>query len=39
LVNNILLGVIFAEFVADITFYVPTIIAYELSKKELRSFE
>lgn len=38
-VNDISLGVILAKFAADITFYVPAIIAYELSKKKLRSFE
>lgn len=38
-VNDISLGVIIAKFAADITFYVPAIIAYELSKKKLRSFE
>lgn len=38
-VNNISLGVIIAKFAADISFYVPAIIAYELSKKKLRSFD
>jgi uncharacterized YccA/Bax inhibitor family protein len=38
-VNDISMGVIIAKFAADITFYVPAIIAYELSKKKLRSFE
>lgn len=38
-VNDITLGVVMAKFTADITFYVPAIIAYELSKKKLRSFE
>lgn len=38
-VNDISLGVILAKFAADITFYVPAIIAYELSKKKLRSFD
>ncbi len=38
-VNDISLGVIIAKFAADITFYVPAIISYELSKKKLRSFE
>lgn len=38
-VNDISLGVIIAKFTADITFYVPAIIAYELSKKKLRNFE
>lgn len=38
-VNDISLGVILAKFAADITFYVPAIIAYELSKKKLRTFD
>ncbi len=38
-INDISLGVIIAKFVADITFYVPAIISYELSKKKLRSFK
>lgn len=38
-VDDISLGVIIAKFAADITFYVPAIIAYELSKKKFRSFE
>lgn len=38
-VNDISLGVIIAKFAADITFYVPAIISYELSKKKLRRFE
>jgi hypothetical protein len=37
--NDIFLGVILAKFAADITFYVPAIIAFELTKKKLRSFE
>ncbi len=37
--NDITLGIIIAKFAADITFYGPAIIAYELSKKKLRSFE
>lgn len=32
-------GVIIAKFAADITFYIPAIISYELSKKRLRDFE
>ena len=37
--GNLSLGVIVAKFTADITFYVPAIISYELSKKKLRNFE
>ncbi|MCU0468440.1 MAG: hypothetical protein MUF58_07550 [Arcicella sp.] len=32
-------GVVIAKFAADITFYVPAIVSYELSKKRLRNFE
>lgn len=38
-VNDIWLGIILAKILADITFYIPAIIAYEYSKKELRKFE
>ena len=38
-VNNLSLGIILAKFAADITFYVPAIISYELSKEKLRGFE
>ncbi|WP_394993681.1 hypothetical protein [Emticicia sp.] len=38
-VNEIWLGIILAKIIADITFYVPAIIAYEYSKKKLRNFE
>lgn len=38
-IKDISIGIIIAKFAADITFYVPAIIAYELSKKKLRSFE
>jgi hypothetical protein len=31
-------GVVVAKFAADVTFYVPAIISYELSKKKLRKF-
>jgi hypothetical protein len=31
-------GVLLAKFAADVTFYVPAIISYELSKKKLRKF-
>ncbi len=37
--DNLSLGVIVAKFAADITFYVPAIISYEMSKKKLRKFE
>jgi hypothetical protein len=38
-VNELSWGVVIAKFTADITFYVPTIVSYELSKKKLRNFE
>jgi hypothetical protein len=38
-VGNLSLGVVIAKFAADITFYIPAIISYELSKKQLRRFE
>ncbi|UPL48023.1 hypothetical protein [Hymenobacter sublimis] len=31
-------GVLLAKFAADVTFYIPAIISYELSKKRLRNF-
>jgi hypothetical protein len=31
-------GVLVAKFAADVTFYVPAIISYELTKKKLRKF-
>lgn len=31
-------GILVAKFAADITFYVPAIIGYELSKRKLRKF-
>jgi hypothetical protein len=37
--DNLALGVVVAKFAADITFYVPAIISYELSKNKLRKFE
>ena len=37
--DNLALGVVVAKFTADITFYVPAILSYELSKKKLRKFE
>ena len=36
--GNFALGVVLAKFAADVTFYVPAIIGYELSKKRLRDF-
>ena len=38
-VNEIWLGIILAKIIADITFYIPAIFAYEYSKKSLRNFE
>ena len=38
-IDNLSWGVVIAKFVADITFYVPAILSYELSKKKLRDFE
>ncbi|TGE22421.1 hypothetical protein E5K00_19465 [Hymenobacter aquaticus] len=32
-------GILLAKLLADVTFYVPAIISYELSKKRLRRFE
>ncbi|MBO0358850.1 hypothetical protein J0X19_12910 [Hymenobacter sp. BT186] len=31
-------GVLAAKFLADVTFYIPAIVSYELSKKRLRNF-
>jgi hypothetical protein len=39
LLANRTLGVVIAKFAADITFYIPAIISYELSKKKLRNFK
>lgn len=36
--GSLLLGVVVAKFIADVTFYVPVIISYELSKKKSRNF-
>ncbi|RYD55434.1 MAG: hypothetical protein EOP56_16125 [Sphingobacteriales bacterium] len=36
--NNMALGSIVAKLVADITFYIPAIIGYEMSKKKMRNF-
>ncbi len=38
-VGDLSWGVIIAKFVADITFYIPAIVSYEISKKKLRNFE
>ena len=38
-VDDLSWGVVIAKFAADITFYVPAIISYELSKKKLRNFD
>ncbi|MBC8082980.1 MAG: hypothetical protein H7Z21_07190, partial [Hymenobacter sp.] len=32
-------GILLAKLLADVTFYVPAILSYELSKKRLRDFE
>ncbi len=37
--GNISIGILLAKFTADITFYIPAIVAYELSKKKFRKFE
>ncbi len=36
--HSVPLGILVAKLAADITFYVPTIISYELSKQKLRKF-
>jgi hypothetical protein len=36
LVDNLSLGILLAKFAADVTFYVPAIVSYELSKKYLK---
>jgi len=38
LLHNLPLGILLAKLAADVTFYVPAIIGYELSKKRLRRF-
>ena len=38
LVGNLAFGIFLAKITADILFYIPTIIAYELSKKKFRNF-
>lgn len=37
--GNRTLGTVIAKFMADITFYIPAIISYELSKKKFRKFD
>lgn len=37
--GDISMGILLAKFTADITFYIPAIVAYELSKKKFRKFE
>ena len=39
LIGNRTLGVVIAKFAADVSFYIPTIISYELSKNKLRNFK
>lgn len=36
--NNLSVGVVLAKLLADVTFYIPAIVSYELSKKKLRNF-
>lgn len=36
--HSVPLGVLAAKLAADVTFYIPTIISYELSKQRLRKF-
>ncbi|WP_051360059.1 hypothetical protein [Adhaeribacter aquaticus] len=37
--ENLTWGVLLAKFIADITFYIPAIISYELSKNKFRKFD
>lgn len=37
--NNLSVGVVLAKLLADITFYIPAIVSYELSKKKWRDFD
>jgi len=39
LVGSLAIGTILAKFSADITFYLPAIISYELSKEKFRKFD
>ena len=32
-------GILLAKLLADVTFYIPAILSYELSKKRLRRFD
>ena len=36
ILNNFVLGIIVGKFAADVTFYIPAIISYELKKKHLK---
>jgi hypothetical protein len=36
--GSMLTGLILAKFIADITFYIPTILSYEFAKKHFRNF-
>ena len=37
-VGNLAGGILLAKLLADVTFYIPAIVSYELSKKRLRRF-
>jgi hypothetical protein len=37
--NDLSVGIVLAKLLADITFYIPAIVSYELTKKKLRNFE
>ena len=37
--GNLLMGSILAKFIADVTFYFPAIISYELTKTKFRKFD
>ena len=37
-VHSIIAGSVIAKFAADVTFYIPAIISYELTKKKFRKF-
>jgi len=39
LTGNIPMGILLAKFIADITFYIPAIISYELFKKRFGKFD
>lgn len=36
ILGNVILGIIVAKFAADVTFYIPTVISYEIKKKVLK---